>query len=148
MIGTILLPKRSPRLTSLLLCLVALTGCGGDGRLGLSGSVTVDGQPLDSGVISFTPAAGTEANSAGTGIEGGRYRIPAEKGLIPGAYRVRIQAYEPTGRMVEDPQFGTAPETVMLRFTETESLRAVVASDGPNRFDFALSRAVRPGPPR
>ena len=131
-----------PRIATLVFVLVA-AGCGGDGRLGVSGMVTVDGKPLDNGVISFQPKAGTLTHSAGTGIQAGEYRIAADKGLKPGEYQVRIQAFRKTGRMVEDPQFGQVEETVPVDFQEARSLLATVSASGDNRFDFDLHSKTR-----
>jgi len=125
------------------LLLVALLGCGSsDGRLAVDGSITLDGKPLSGGVVSFRPVQADKATTAGSGIEEGRYRIPADAGLLPGEYKVVIQAFEETGRMVNDVQFGQTPETVPVKFNEAETLRATVTADGPNRFDFALTRAT------
>lgn len=127
-----------------LAALVLLSGCGGDGRLGVSGTVTVDGEPLASGVISFQPTADNPAHSAGTGIEAGQYQVPASSGLLPGEYLVRIQAFRKTGRMVEDPQFGQVEETVPVVFKEAGSLQATIVASGKNQIDFDLHSV--PGP--
>lgn len=85
------------------LLLVLAIGCGGsDGRLEVSGSVKVDGQPLESGSISFIPAAGTRGPSAGAEIKQGRYSIAAEGGPVPGKYRVEIKGMRKTGRRIKD----------------------------------------------
>ncbi len=127
-----------------LAVVICLPGCGGDGRRAVSGTVTVDGEPLASGVISFQPTADNPAHSAGTGIEAGRYQISASSGLMPGEYQVRIQAFRQTGRMVEDPQFGQVEETVPVVFKEAGSLRATVSASGRNEIDFDLHSV--PGP--
>ncbi len=124
--------------------LAFVSGCGGDGRLGVSGAVTVDGKPLESGVISFQPAAGNQGHSAGTGVQAGRYEIESTKGLLPGEYQVRIQAFRKTGRMVEDPQFGQVEETVPMDFKEGSSLKATVSASEKNQIDFALHSATGP----
>ena len=78
-------------------------GCGGDAnRVGVSGSVRVDGQPLESGSISFLPAAGTGGPTAGAEIRQGTYSVPAESGPAPGKYDVRIKATRKTGRRIKD----------------------------------------------
>src|SRR5688572_116279 len=79
-------------LFSLCLAVVLLPGCGGsDGpeRYAVSGSVTLDGQPLDSGSILFGPE-GDGGNGGGATITNGEYSIPADSGLVAGKYRVRI----------------------------------------------------------
>ena len=75
-----------------ILCLM-LAGCDGDSRKELSGTVTYDGKPLPAGVISFEPDA-TKGNDgpAGTAIvKDGQFRTAPGKGVLGGAYRVRIQ---------------------------------------------------------
>jgi len=58
--------------------LAAIAGCGS--RVGtVSGSVTIDGQPVDQGVISYVPAeaSGTPATAQ---IVGGKYQVSTEVG--------------------------------------------------------------------
>ncbi|MEM7313333.1 MAG: hypothetical protein AAF497_09300 [Planctomycetota bacterium] len=73
--------------------LMLVCGCGGptDGRVGISGNVTLDGNPLESGDISLTPL-GPGPTTAGR-IENGEFKIPAEKGPKPGKYRVSIESF-------------------------------------------------------
>lgn len=52
----------------------------------MSGTVTLDGQPMEKGCISFTPED-DQAGTAGSDIEAGRFQIPQ---LKPGKYRVQI----------------------------------------------------------
>jgi hypothetical protein len=86
---------------SLALFLVALAlaaGCSGSRddlpREPVSGSVTMDGQPLAEGAIQFTPAAGAEGRvtSATVPVENGQFSLPRADGLIPGSYKVSISA--------------------------------------------------------
>ena len=78
-------------------------GCGGGAdRAQVSGSVRVDGQPLESGSISFLPAAGTQGPTAGAEIKQGTYSVAAESGLAPGKYSVQIKASRKTGRRIKD----------------------------------------------
>lgn len=74
-----------------VLGLLNLNGCGNSnpgGRIPVSGNVTLDGSPLTSGIIEFTPTTG-KIGSGGK-IAAGKYRITAERGLPPGEYLVRI----------------------------------------------------------
>lgn len=68
-----------------------LVGCGPGNELGrvpIAGSVSLDGQPLDRGSISFEPVG--EGTSSGATITNGTFAIPEEKGLPPGKYKVRV----------------------------------------------------------
>ncbi|MBI3467624.1 MAG: carboxypeptidase regulatory-like domain-containing protein [Planctomycetes bacterium] len=80
------------------LCLsgVLLSGCGGDplGRHAISGTVTLDGAPVENGTISFQPVdQGT--TSSGTAFTGGTYSLSQENGLPVGKYLVTINAPKP-----------------------------------------------------
>jgi len=133
--------------TSACLLVAVMAGCGpsGDSRQAVRGTVTLDGQPLAEGIISFRPAPGTSGNTAGGAIRQGRFELPAERGLPPGEYVVQIQSYERTGRTVDttdDPLGGpAAPERVPIRFRQTGQLKATVVADGENVFKFKLTRA-------
>ncbi len=126
----------------LLACLLAFAGCSGsDGREEINGTVTLDGQPLDSGLVNFRPAEGTKANSSGGTITEGRFHLPAAKGLMPGEYIVRVQAFQKSGRKVQDPQMGEIDEMVSVRFNETGTLKATVTDGGNTPLEFALTSA-------
>jgi hypothetical protein len=114
-----------------LACFIASAwGCsGGDGRLAVSGTVTVDGKPLEAGAISFAPEPGSDANTAGGVVKQGKFDLPSSAGLKPGKYRVNVTAMRKTGRVVQDPMAGAIPEQVPIEFNETGSLSAVVQAD-------------------
>ena len=124
-------------------CLVS--GCGSDsGRGAVSGKVTVDGQPLAEGVITFVPAAGTDGPSAGSEVKDGRYSIPAETGPVPGDYRVELRAQKKTGKMIEvgspEPPGTKIPETVeaLPAMYNTKSTLKETIKVGNNPIDFDL----------
>jgi hypothetical protein len=86
---------------------VAIAGCGkkdytGDQRFPLSGSVTVDGAPMQYGVISFLPQDKTGRVSGGP-IRDGAYSVPEAKGANAGKYRVEIHWNKLTGKKVPNP---------------------------------------------
>src|SRR5687768_14889169 len=81
-----------PRHLLTVVALVALGGCGdSQNRSEVTGRVTLRGQPVDDGIIQFAPLDG-QPTGDGAQIAQGQYRIPKEKGLAPGRYRVSIYA--------------------------------------------------------
>jgi hypothetical protein len=80
----------------LTIALVAASGCGGgeaDGRQSVYGKVTLNGKPLEKGVIAFDPAPGGGATlTAGGVIIDGAYSIDRESGPTAGKYRVSIRS--------------------------------------------------------
>lgn len=124
---------------------LALAGCGGgavDGRVGVSGVVTLDGRPLDEGHVTLRPLGPGPAVS-GT-VEGGEFRLPPSEGPAVGPYVVEVDAVRPTGRTVESPDFygETIEETTNIiptRYNRQSTLRVEVVADGENRFDFPVT---------
>jgi hypothetical protein len=77
--------------------LFAGDGCSGDGlpRQPVSGFVTLDGQPLSSGAITFFPDLLRDPDypvAAGAMIDRGYFSIPRGQGLVPGRYVVAINS--------------------------------------------------------
>ncbi len=72
----------------------------GDRRFAVSGKVTVDGQPMEHGLIRFLPEG--KGIVSGGPITHGAYAIAEEKGPNAGKYRVEINWNKPTGRRVKD----------------------------------------------
>jgi len=65
-------------------------------RVALRGNVTLDGQPLPRGSVVLTPLAGPAAPAVigyvfGSGEPPGEFAVPAERGPIPGRYRVEVR---------------------------------------------------------
>ena len=107
--------------------------------MAVRGTVTLDGAPLNDGAINFQPVDMGAANTSGAGIDQGRFEIPAARGLKPGKYQVSVHAFKPSGRMVQDPEYGMVAEQVRVRFREAASLEATVVQGQDNEFDFALT---------
>jgi hypothetical protein len=86
-------------------------GCGPQSKLvGLQGDVTFDGHPIETGRIDLVPIDNTAGAAVGATIAGGRYSIPAEKGLLPdGTYQVRITAFRKTGKLAPNRIMPGAP---------------------------------------
>jgi hypothetical protein len=88
---------RSWLIAACVAVLFAGDGCSGDGlpRQPVSGFVTLDGQPLASGAISFFPHLLKDPDypvGAGAMIDRGYFSIPRGEGLVPGRYEVTINS--------------------------------------------------------
>lgn len=86
-------------------------GCGGRDELGrhaVRGNVTLQGQPVPSGEVTFEPdaGAGNQGPASWSEITNGRYSIGRVKGHIGGAYIIRITGY---GQETVETPDGPAP---------------------------------------
>lgn len=126
-----------------LMILAAIgTGCGGDGRSKVSGSIKYQGQPLKAGVISFIEE-GAMAAAGGSAITDGKYEIPGEAGLKPGKYSVSISAPDNKSKAAAAEAMpgmsGPPPkETLPAKYNAKTELKAEIKAGGKNVFDFDL----------
>lgn len=127
------------------LSLVVAAGCGGqgvDGRYPLSGTVTFQGKPLDKGTIEFSTS--DRSQLTGATIENGKYSVPAEQGLKPGKYTVRISATEEAAAGGAPPPPGpenanqVAKERIPEAYNLDSKITADVSEGGANKFDFDI----------
>jgi len=80
----------------------SICGCGGgsgEPRGAVSGNVTMDGQPVELGQITFTPT-GKTGTVTGAEIKGGKYSIPKVDGPVVGGHKVSIRASKKTGQQI------------------------------------------------
>src|SRR5258708_2188346 len=91
------------------LCLVSACGSGSQ-RAEVSGTVSLNGVPIEEGSIQFIPVEGTTGPSTGGVIKDGKYRIPRENGAVIGKNRVELRAFGMSGKKIQDP---TAPPGVL-----------------------------------
>ena len=75
----------------------------------VSGTVRLDGRPIEEGSIQFIPVEGTRGPSAGAPIQDGKYHIPRKMGVTVGTNRVELRAFKNAGTRIQDP---TAPPGV------------------------------------
>lgn len=124
---------------------IAVQGCGGnsEGRRAISGTVTLNGKPAESGSIDFQPmeAGGV---SSGAVISGGGYSIEEENGLRPGKYRVAIYASKaqgaelPPGHMPGDDLPPPPAELVPPEWNTASDKTIDVKETGPFEFNFDI----------
>lgn len=153
------MPSRILRWLVLSLVGIVATGCGGAegvGRQAVSGTVLMDGKPLDKGAINFQPhEGGKHLVGSGGVIENGNYSIPAAQGLTPGKYMVSISAPEVSGpsgpvagQSAEDAMkavatAGAPKERLPKKYNAATELMADVTQSGPNKFDFKVDSIKR-----
>lgn len=127
---------------------VGLAGCGkaydGQQRFPVSGKVTVDGRPLDLGVIAFLPQGREEGAGrvSGAPIRDGIYSVPEEQGPTAATYRIEIHWNKRTGRKVPNPMdteelTDELMEGLPAKYHEKSELTAEV-SEKQTTFDFDL----------
>ena len=124
------------------LFVLVVAGCqktGPDGRLPVSGTVSVNGTPIESGAISFEPL-GTPAikTPSGGAILDGKYAVPMAQGLVPGEYVVRIYGYKEAGVDESHPLKPLIRDPIVPdKYGTFSELKATVAA-GETKFDFDL----------
>ena len=132
--------KRMVGYCLLLTGTIALGGCGSDrDAYRVSGVVTVAGEIVNRGSISFVPEDGTGPSGGGI-ITEGRY----EAMVPPGAKIVRISGFRVTGQVVADADLNpdemmdqTAPMTGRRYNSQDSPLRATIDGD-THELDFDL----------
>ena len=125
---------------SVSLSLLYLVGCGGK-PASVYGVVTLDGKPLERGVVSFTPANGGML-AAGIIQSDGSYKLSTnrESGLETGEYVTTVVSREPS---IENPQGGPPMPGAYITprryaIAKTSGLRFNVER-GSNTIDIDLS---------
>ena len=126
------------------ICLIGCSSSNEDGiaRVAISGKVTLDGQPLATGYVTFVPKG--EGPSAGGEIQDGNYAIAASDGPSAGNYKVEIRSMAPTGRKV--PNNDGAPgetvdetfDTVPANYNARSELSVEIQAGSAGTHDFAL----------
>lgn len=113
------------------LLVVALVGCKHDGNVVLDGKVTVNGVPLESGEIRFTPIE-EGGQPVGAIIKGGAYQVR----VSPGRKTVLVTGYQKVG---ERPAYKGMENSPMLPITKRiaeETLTYEVATSATKDFEL------------
>lgn len=112
----------------------------------ISGTVTLDGQPLAGAVVNFQPRAqgGTTAGpgSVARTNDAGRYTLATirdEPGAVVGVHLVRIYSSSPESLPSSDDTAQAPPERVPQRYNYRTQLTYEVRPDGSGSADFSLS---------
>jgi len=128
-----------------VLCVIAVgSGGGGAPTVSVSGTVTVDGKPLDGATVVFTPVDaakdGFAPASHGTTDASGKYTLAltmtGKSGAIVGKHRVTIGKFEePDVDDEESDELGEEPASLVPE----HDLTFDVSSSGTDQANFDLS---------
>ncbi len=116
-----------------------MSGCGGMECLPVSGTITLDGEPLPDAKVSFMPDDEFGVATMGVTDTGGVYTLRQtadQDGAPPGSYTVRITTYR-EGKPDSDPPIPGVSETVPPQYNLRTTLSAEVGA-GENILDFPL----------
>ena len=123
-------------------------GCGGRGTPDLgkvSGTVTLDGQPLPQAKVEFQPTADGGSASSATTDDQGKYELMYSVGIEGaqiGEHKVRITSYRQ--EHVEGSEPREIPERVPPQYnSQTELIKTV--EGGSQTIDFPLTGALDAG---
>jgi len=116
----------------------------GPDRASLQGQVSLDGKPLESGVIVLVPSGDTQGPTAGGTLSDGKFHIAADGGPVAGRYRVQIKATRKTGRMVKSSvpignrrEVEETEQFIPARYNTASELEVEI-KPGRNRMTFDL----------
>ena len=116
---------------------ILVAGCDSGGPQSVSGTVTLDGQPLPSGDILFVPESGDQGADAGK-IEDGKFSFTSK----PGKMKVQITAQREVAGKTERGAMGESlaktEQYLPPRYNTATELTAEVTPGGSNRFEFPL----------
>lgn len=129
-----------PRISSLLILLALVTtGCGEAHDASVTGTVSLDGQPLTKGAVTFTPVQAGAMAVANIQPDGSYSVYTGDQaGLEAGEYRVTVAATEMPAATPEDPE--PLPKLLTpARYSDpSTSGLTLKVTPGSNRFDISL----------
>jgi hypothetical protein len=117
---------------------IMMTGCGGPALVPVSGTVTLDGQPLAGAYVTFEPVEGAlELVSMGVTDTSGRYTLSCgeEPGAIPGKHRIQLTTVAPGSHA--DELTALPQDRVPLHYQDG-TLTRDVPEEGTDAADFPL----------
>jgi len=133
-----------------------LTGCSSRStdapfeRAPVMGTVTLDGELLEAGVVRFIPTDGTTGPQTTAVVERGLFTLPADFGPVVGTHRVEIESLDTGGLAMDDEQAFVRlqsgelmPEVDIVRippaYNERSKLIVTVPESGTSELNFELA---------
>jgi hypothetical protein len=123
----------------LLVLFLLISGCGGSGEptARVEGAVSIGGEPVQQGMISFTPRESGAGMPATADIVNGRYQA---SGVPMGRVLVQIHATKETGKMLTDEaEGGQYAETIDIVPEKYRSGIEITISGREDSHDFDLT---------
>ncbi len=121
---------------ALCISTLCLTGCSSD-FVTVTGTVTLDGEPLENAFVEFTPQVDGGSMAYGRTDSQGKYDMMfsmSQKGAMPGENIVRITTAD-----VGDEGAANSREQVPRKYNVESVLRVNVEAGTANAFDFPLT---------
>jgi hypothetical protein len=135
------------RILAAALLAASVIGCGDSGprRVPVSGTVSLNGKPLEGAIISFLPVPENKEGMPAEDITGpsGNYKAMTKgrSGVVPGKYRVSI-----TKSLVDpakvDPSFKDDPFMAQLSTSAPEAGKGKKGEAAPDKIEWAEDREV------
>ena len=127
---------------SAFLVTTCLAGCGSEFGATVSGVVTLDGNPVTPGFVTFVPGeAGTVPATSDLDSSGG-FELSTQKkvGLAPGTYRVSVQAFRPPDVPEGQRTMKPSEPLVPVKYLQvTTSGLEYTVEPGPNEIAIELT---------
>jgi hypothetical protein len=130
--------------------LLVASGCGSSSKYKLapvSGTVSLDGQPLSGAAVNFQPSASGDSANVGPGSnaitdDAGHFELNTihdKVGAVVGSHRVRIYSYSPELPSSQDEDSGPNKERVPERYNYRTQLTFKVPVEGADQANFELT---------
>lgn len=135
------------------LVLLCLAGCGkGNGfppRAAVSGTVSLDGKPLERGIVRFVPMDGTPGSKWSVPVSAGSFSVQKKAGPTIGRHRIEIESRDTAGFELDDEDAlaslasGHKKRIKVIQvppwYGQNSPLQKEVTAAGPNEFEFMLT---------
>lgn len=120
------------------LAILTICGCGAQPKAKVSGNVTLDGVPVENGIIQFYPTGGS-GQTAGGGIQQGKYSIEASVGEM----NVTINATKVVGKnkmydTPDSPIIEKVAEIIPAKYHSPSELKVTLSPGANDNVNFDL----------
>jgi len=125
--------------------LLLIVGCGGASlnRAEISGKVTLDGNPVSTGLVTFVPKNTEKAVVVSANIVNGEYRLKRAEGPAVGIYSVKVSSVQNTGKKLENATmpglfYEEQAEMIPKPYSGMETPLSTEVKSGKNTADFDI----------